>query len=201
MSRSYRTLPDRILARDRIARDRDGSVALPRIVARRAPPGDFHPLGPRTLRRYLRWVPWEYVYGLRCVELMPRRGKAIGDPYGSYRPRERKIRLYSVPKTTWTFERMGEPWKAYFRSQGAQVTDSAGAVVVEWADPTGIRVFYAYDVLFHELGHHHVHRYGTKRKMPITVRTHEFLADQRSDRLGEKLMREIERRRRAAPSI
>ncbi|HMO65131.1 MAG TPA: hypothetical protein PKE47_07920, partial [Verrucomicrobiota bacterium] len=96
MSRSFRTEPKRRIAARNVPRDADGRARLPRIVARQPRQGDVHPLPKRLLTRLLAGLPLELWHGLTRIELRAREGE-VGRPFASYHPRDRSIRLHSLP--------------------------------------------------------------------------------------------------------
>ena len=123
MARSYQTEKPSVLARYRIPRDRDNRFVYPRVIARRPSPGDVHPLSKQALSGILRQTPIEYLYGLKRIELRPRRNNKIGEPFGCYLPDEKTIWLYSSDGDTWksSFHRK-DPWLARCRADGPFAT-------------------------------------------------------------------------------
>ena len=161
-----------------IKRDKTGYPRLPRIVVREPRKGDVHPLTRDQIWYYLAMVPPAYVYGLKAVELRPRKD-ALGCPYGLYSPRDKRIWLYSCPAREWHFS--NEIWHSAkaILTWGAQIVESEGSsgdIAVQWNDPVDIELFLV-DVLLHELGHHYVHQYKSSRGMPGTRPRHEVVAE------------------------
>jgi hypothetical protein len=183
--------------------DKEGFRAMPRIVARKPRTGDIHPLTRNTIWNYLQLVPPAYVYGLKAVELRPRKD-AVGCPYGLYSPVEKRIWLYSCPSREWHFS--NEIWTRHkgVLASGAQVVTSGNAsndVVVEWNDPFDIELLFV-DVLLHELGHHYVNQYRSSRGAPATRSRAEAVANVHVGKLWRRIIANVDRieRRRAERS-
>jgi len=181
-------------------RDKDGSRALPRIVTRKPRTGDIHPLTRATISNYLLMVPPAYFYGLKAVELRPRKD-AVGCPYGLYSPDEKRIWLYSCPSREWRFSK--EIWSRHkeLLARGAQIVtsdDGSNDVVVEWNDPFDIELQFV-NVLLHELGHHYVNQYKSSRGTPATHSRNEAVADVHVTKLWQQILANLDRikRRRA----
>lgn len=174
MSRSYRTRRPAQIAASRLSRDPEGRAALPRIVVRPPAPAEVHPLAPDGIRSLLARMPEEYLYGLRRVELQTR-GRPVGRPYGFYRPPEAKIVLYSLPQRWYVPALIG--FHAIELSRcGALLQATGTGYWVWWADRADLAYFH-YEVLLHELGHHHAHRYRTRRPVPRYTDGREAQAD------------------------
>lgn len=159
-------------------RDSDDFPQMPRIVNRKPRIGDIHPLTRDQIATYLLLVPPAYVYGLKAIELRPRKN-AVGCPYGRYSVDEKRIWLYSCPAREWHFSEETWPCHKGVLSDGAKIITSENAgkeVVVEWNDPIDIELFFV-DTLLHELGHHYVNQYRSSRGRPTTNSRNEALAD------------------------
>jgi hypothetical protein len=199
MSDTFNTWPPDIYALSAHERDKHGRRVLPRILQRKPRPGDIHPLKPGTLHDCLRIVPPAYVYGLKAVELSPRRGD-VGAPYGVYLRGEKRIRLYSCPPRFWRFSSAAWPQHEGVLSRGARLVGSdedKATVLVEWLDRDNLEMVYIH-VLFHELGHHYVNQYRSSRGRPKTRKTNEIVADLHDDKISIHLMRRIAKRRAGA---
>lgn len=173
MARSFGTQQP---AADAARRKRQGEPA-PRIVVRKPRLGDVHPIARTRLRHLLKAAPQHYVQGLRYVELRPRPGAAIGQPFALYRPGEKGIILYSLP-LSWTWSGLTfEPTTVDgMRLAGAAVTSSGGDLSVRWPSRLRLGFWFWWFVLNHELGHHYRVQYRRRRRM-ATVPSEEAVAD------------------------
>jgi len=196
MSRSRNTEKESVWAALRIARDEEGEPCLPRIVARKPRCGDFHPLPKSLLVRALKDVPLEYLYGLSAIELRARQGNKVGDPYGLYRPRDKVIILYSVPKL-WVFDTMAEDYPKYLQRFGARVSQHGRQWHVYWPSRAGLAVWFFQDVVTHELGHHFAEQYKNKRSRIQGRRFREMDAELRSFRVAREVFARLRKRRKA----
>jgi hypothetical protein len=168
---------------------------MPRVVHRAPRRGDIHPLSPDDIRKVLRAVPPSYVYGLKSVELVARQ-RTVGDPFGVYLVDEQRIRLYSCPPTQWIVDGVEPGFLEAWPSRGAvAVADPGvpGRVSVRWPEPERLWNFYL-DTLFHELGHHHAHKYAASRPRPKTRRRNEDLADLHSLKIYRRIKRRLAER-------
>lgn len=175
MSRSFRTRPKDLIARDRMPRDRQGDILFPRIIIRKPRPGDCHPLNRRMIARAFEKLPLEYFYGLKEIELRARQG-GIGEPFGSYSAYAKKIILYSVPGRLWKIKNPSEGLVAAVRRYHPEIREDETGIAVVWDSAFLLRMFFL-STLFHELGHHYTHQYKGKKKPPLDVRSKEFQAD------------------------
>jgi hypothetical protein len=199
MSKTFKTLPPDIYALSSHKRDKSGYRVLPRILQRKPRAGDVHPLKLEMLQHCLWCVPPAYIYGLKAIELSRRQGD-IGAPYGVYRPREKRIRLYSCPPRLWRFSSSVWPRHEGLLSRGARVVTShedTTSVLVEWRDHDDLEMFYIH-VLFHELGHHYVEQYRSSRGRPKSRKSNEIVADLHDDRISTQLKRRIAKQRAGA---
>ena len=178
MARSYRTDPARVIARRRMPE----SVVQCRIIERRPAHGDIHPISGADLERIIRGIYKRYFYGLTAIELLPRKGSSIGQPYGEYLNDEKKIRLYSVPFPQWHFQRPIN--KDYYEVHGATVSTVGDTPTVQWRELVDVAYFMYREVFLHELGHHFHNRYRTKRPHPRTPAAKESSADRHADWLS-----------------
>ena len=191
MSHSFRTRKVTVLARNRIRRHRDGRVAYPRVIERKPAPGDVHPLPKRAVHRFLRLFPIEYVYGLRRVELRARKDNEIGNPFGCYWTDEKAIVLYSLP-AVWRVRRLGEGTRRSVEQFGAKVTVSKeeNLVEVRWPEKDGAYMdVWFLSVFTHELGHHVVEQYKTKKRSNYSRLHQEMVAERHSVRLFADYLR------------
>jgi hypothetical protein len=181
MARSYRTRPSRIIARDRIARDRSGAVRYPRIVVHPPAPGDVHPLPKALLRELLPQLLPAYLYGLKRIELRPRLGADIGRPFGIYWGSNRTIWLNSLP-LHWFLPDMTPAFRQTIQGFDALVTDTPTGAQVVW-HPIDLAAYLFFDVFLHELGHHYAVQYRTKKRFPAHLSGQEQSAEDHKCRL------------------
>ncbi len=177
MARSYRTDPAPIIARRR-------APAMPapcRIIERRPTKGDIHPVSAQQLRRIIRKLPRHYFYGLASIEFLPRRNHEIGQPYGVYRPGERRVQIYSLPFPKWQMPATTSP--DLFELHGARTEPGEGGLTIHWPALVDLAYFVYSSVILHELGHHYHQRYRTKRPHPKTFAAEETSADHHALRL------------------
>ena len=158
MSRSFRSQKESVTASRRIKRRADGSVVLPRLIEREPAPGDTHPLSKSALVRLLHSFPVEYVYGLSRIELRARQGREVGCPFACYRPDERAVLLYSLPKV-WRLRSISADFARSLTKFHADLTFEEEAVVVSWRDGAVMGLWFYCDVFTHELGHHFAEQY------------------------------------------
>lgn len=172
MSKSGRTEPPALVASRRMSTDEDGEPRLPRIVERRPFRGDVHPLPKPVLESLLPKVPPKYWYGLRAVELRARNAP-IGEPFGSYLPDEKRIRLYSLP-LEWRVTHVAEWVREGLVTYGAEVSKAEDGFRVLWPDPGWplMGLWFFNRVFGHELGHHFNFQYKGRRT-PIVGRAYE----------------------------
>jgi hypothetical protein len=177
-------------------RDKDGFRVLPSITYRKPRQGDIHPLEPSFVRDCRLAVPAAYIYGLKAVELRSRQDE-VGAPYGYYRAAEKRIVLYSCPARNWRFSNVVWPNHKGLLSRGARIAASqkdTGTVLVEWADPEELGMFYVH-VLFHEMGHHYVNQYRSSRGRPKTRKMNEVVAELHAYKISDDLKRRIAKKR------
>ena len=186
MSRSYGTEPNRLRSRQRLARQRNESQELPRIVVRKAERGFIHPLSKKLLLQALPEIPIEYVGRLREIEL--RQHQPSKRAFALYRPGELKIIIFSCPRGTWIYEELPPSERKRFRRFGAIVEQIDTFWTVDWPRPANRAAFYFFDIFLHELGHHYVFSFPRKRKVPADLNTHERLADLRRNKLRRILL-------------
>lgn len=192
MSGSHHTEPPNVYARWHAKRGRKGKVLVPRILHRAPKLGDLHPLNRNIIRNYLMDVPWSYINGLRGIECRPRKGVAVGDPFGLYSPVEKRIWLYSVPLGDWDFlhgaSSSNEGWQRYYRRLDATVSNTETGIRVSWSRPVDVELLFV-NVLFHELGHHYTHAFKRRRKLPKDLNASEGLANMHVGRLWKHVLR------------
>lgn len=188
MSRTDKTMRPSDYASRFSKRDKNGYRQLPRIVNRKPRIGDIHPLTRDQVWNYLLLVPPAYVYGLKAIELRPRKD-AVGCPYGLYSSVEKRIWLYSCPAREWHFSEEIWPRHKAVLTAGAQIIASQNAgkdVVVEWNDPIDIELLFV-DVLLHEMGHHYINQYRSSRGSPATNFREEALANVHVKKLWQQI--------------
>ncbi len=192
MSRSYGTTKESVLAGRRIKRSRTGERIIPRVISRRPRAGDIHPMGRSHVLRLLRQIPEKYTYGLARVELRARAGE-IGKPFGLYLPRDKAILLYSLP-TTWHLPSLSKGMLAGLRQYFPQIEQKKDEVVVRWPSEPIFMLWFFYEVVAHELGHHYRNQYRSKRKKSLRAMDHELVADLHARRLKELSLAAVKKR-------
>lgn len=90
MSRSFRTQKESVLAQQRMKKEKNGEIILPRVIKRKPAFGDVHPIPKKELKGILKNLPIEYVYGLSRIELRARNSE-VGQPFGYYAGDEKAI--------------------------------------------------------------------------------------------------------------
>ena len=66
-----------------------------------------------------------------------------------------------------------------------------------WPAPEVLGLWFFHDVVTHELGHHYVEQYSTRRKRPASVAAHEVVAELHSYRLSVDWFRRVRAARTA----
>ena len=151
----------------------------PKILTRKPFHKDDHPLSKSEINRVLRLIPKKYVFGLKEIELLPRKN-SVGQPFAYYSPREKKIVLYSMPKALELKSK--ELVKSILHYSGT-LESKEGILKLYWKDPIYRSIWFCHIVLFHEIGHHYMHQFKTKRKLPKSTLLHEILADLHKNRI------------------
>lgn len=192
MSRSYGTTKQSVLAGRRIKRSRTGERIIPRVISCRPRAGDIHPMGRSHVLRLLSQIPEKYIYGLSRVELRARTGE-IGKPFGLYLPRDKAIYLYSLP-TTWHVPAISKGVLAALRQYSPQIEHKENEVIVRWPDEDIFMLWFFYEVVTHELGHHYRNQYRSKRKKSLRTMDHELVADLHARRLKELSLAAVKKR-------
>lgn len=188
MSRSFRTQTATSIAERRIARRPNGDVQLPRIVERAPAPGDIHPVPKKSLRWMLEYVPVAYLYGLRRIELRPRKdGDLVGSPFGVYLHDERAVLLYSLPPV-WLYETLEERFRKSLERYNASIKPTSEGLIVRWPRRASLGLWFFGYVVTHELRHHYNERYKFKRKAHSTVAAEEASANLHADRVMEAIL-------------
>lgn len=175
MSRSYRTRPKNIIAKERMPRDKDRQIIFPRIIVRKPRPGDIHPINRGGIAKAFDKLPIDYFYGLKEIELRAR-PREIGKPFGKYSRSSKKIILYSVPEKQWKISNPSEGLIDALNRYKAKIIKTENGIIVEWEADFLLFMFFL-SILFHELGHHYVNQYKNKKKPPIDVNLNEYFAD------------------------
>ena len=189
VARSYRTEKPAVQARE-LARYASRPL---RIVERRPRRGDVHPMDGKEFRWVLPLVPREYLYGLRRIELRPRKSNIVGMPFGLYRRREKAIILYSLPlKWSWLGPAGDHPTLRRLRVAGALITTAPHEVVVEWRSIRRLSLWWWWVVVTHELGHHFRYQFRARRSMSAKEET---LAELHRRRLFRTVGRRLRERK------
>jgi hypothetical protein len=177
MTDSHRTARERYQAAWNTPRDRFGRAVLPRITEHPPRPGDVHPLERRTLLKLLPAVPLRFLHGLNGIELRARESEDFGNPFGSYQPHFKLVRLYSTPYPEWPYRSDVLNPNSILGQCGASLLRRGGQGFLLWPSRVAIARYYFARILAHELGHHHVYQYKHKRRIPGSSRGHEGRAD------------------------
>lgn len=181
MSKSFRDRPKWKTAELKFPKDREKKFIYPRVIQSACLKKEYFPLNKVAFSALLRFLPKEYIYGLKKIELRPRPGKEIANPLAYYRSGEKTIFLFSVPKGIWKFDKIGNT--GYYELHGAAITTNAdSSVTVVWKDRLDLAFMY-YVVFLHELGHHYQHQYRTKKGIPNSSASREKFADFISSKL------------------
>lgn len=193
MARSRHTEPPHLYVKGRFPVDAEGRPIFPRIVRRRPRPGDVHPIERKQMGGLMALVPPEYLYGLNRVELRPRVDE-VGKPYGYYSPGEKFIVLYSTP-LIWDLGPVSEASSrldqlVFLESTGAEVRSEQDRLMVCWA-PVDLEMFYIWQVVLHELGHHYSNQWKRRRKRPPWGRYQEIIAELHKQKLSARIIRKF----------
>jgi hypothetical protein len=117
------------------------------------------PCSVDDVAQVIKRVPARHLSGLTGVYLMGGTAAQMRSnrrTFGQYHTGERRIYLYPVPAAFLTgfSEKTSRPSDIQgYLMAGATVTSRAGANELRF-DADSLRVFYLYDVLLHEIGHH-----------------------------------------------
>lgn len=155
MSRSYRTQKKSITVENKILRDLNGSIVLPRIIVRKPKRGDIHPISKRDLLRALEKTPTEYLYGISRIELRLRQSEEIGKPFAYYSKRDKSIVSYSLP-ANWSFKTLSSGLRKSISRYYGIIEESPDGVQVKWPERIILSLWFLEEVVNHELGHHFV---------------------------------------------
>jgi hypothetical protein len=164
------------------------AAPLPQIVVKRPSKGCFHPALRRDIEHVLRFFGEEYAYGVRRIVL----GRADVGCQASRSPgysHRLVLGTLLVPGTVILYEQPVPPWvlSGRLRAEDAARLTRAGAVleelgpgqqtVVHWPGCT-LRDFMLFDGLMHEIGHHTLQHYKSKRSVRVArTADHEAFAD------------------------
>lgn len=192
MSDSYRTQKESVLAARRIKRDVKGNPVYPRIVVKPPSDGDIHPLTKQDLNRLFKRIPIEYLYGLKRIELRPRKNKEVGSPFGQYCASERVITLFSLPDE-WKLKSIGSSIFCSLTKFYAEISEEKDFVIVRWRDQSVMCLWYYCDVFTHELGHHYRAQYRHKNGGLGKYEHEEFVAELHAKRFTDALFRKNKR--------
>ncbi|HLK56515.1 MAG TPA: hypothetical protein VKU00_08125, partial [Chthonomonadaceae bacterium] len=128
--------------------------------------------------------------GISCIRLRRECGVTPqGIVFGEYLP-SGEIHLYAVPSHTWVLPYLlHDADLAAFARYGCrwELDVTRERTTLAWK-PTGLRDFYLYAVLAHELGHHLLQYHKGKRQTALCRRSdHEKRADLHSHRVQVRL--------------
>ena len=192
MARSRHTDPPRVVAHRMDVRT---GMARARVVVRRPRHGDVHPIPKSVVESLLVIVPGEYAHGLRRVELRARQGP-LGKPYAEYRRDEKVVVIYSVP-TEWKLRSIPEWEQRSMHRFGADLEHRGDSWLVRWNDLEGLAYWFAYVVLFHELGHHFSDQYHRRKGRIFGRQYREAFADATARRIHRALLKRLRSRRQS----
>ncbi len=195
MSKSFRDQKPQHLANRKLNIKSGDEKVLPRIIERKPYPGDIHPIDTSALRRALKLeVPQEYLYGISRIELRPRQGPEIGQPYGVYFTDEKSIILYSLP-LEWRFSELSESSAIRFERAGAKVEHHDKETKVKWESRSRLAFWFFTNVVIHELGHHYRHQYKISVGSPGSTWHEEYQADIHAKRILDFIFKRIRAKR------
>jgi hypothetical protein len=169
------------------------------VVERRPRQGDIHPIPKDIVEALLVVIPSEYAHGLRRVELRARQGP-LGQPYAEYRRGEKVVVIYSVPRQ-WEMRSIPEYEQRSMSSFGARLERRGDSWLVQWSDLEGLTFWFAYVVLFHELGHHFSDQYHRRRGWINGRPYREAFADGTARRIHRALLKRMRLRRQSGGAV
>jgi hypothetical protein len=161
-----------------------GAPAIPRIVEHEPRPGDIHPVTRSMLLRLLAGMGPHLLKGVSRIELRARVSPDVGNPHGTYSPRDEMIRLFSVPFPDWPCELEVLSPRSRWARFGATLIFRDGQPFIHWTRVEDLARYYFVVVFAHELGHHYVYRHRRYRSLPQTMRGHEQRANRIMWHLG-----------------
>src|SRR5262245_15196678 len=177
MAHSRGTSRKHAQAQRRMPRNCLGQVVLPRVIEHPPRPGDVHPLDRRTLLKLLPTLPLRFLHGLREIDLRARKSAEVGQPFGTYQPYFKLIRLYSTPYPDWPTSLDTLDPKSLVGRCGGSLIERDGQRFLRWPSRMALARYFFTRVFAHELGHHHVYQYKHKRPLPGSSRGHEDRAN------------------------
>ena len=184
MHSSTRPVRMRTVTRAHRLRTQSNAPAVPRIVEHDPRPGDIHPVTRAMLLRLLPSLPKPLLRNISSIELRARVSPEVGNPYGTYSPRDAMIRLFSVPFPDWPCKLEVLRPQSGLASCGATLIAREGQSFIHWNRTLDVARFYFAVVLAHELGHHYVYLNRRRRQLPETMRGHEQRASRLMWRIG-----------------
>jgi hypothetical protein len=122
-------------------------------------------------------VPIRFLYGLNGIELRARESEDFGNPFGTYQPHFKLVRLYSTPYPEWPYPSDVLSPDSILGRCGASLLRRDGQRFLLWPGRRAIARYCFARILAHELGHHHAYQYKHKRSLPGSSRGHEGKAD------------------------
>ena len=163
------------------------------IRAQKPLPGTLHPLNPRDIRGLIEALGPASLYGIPCIRLRRECGVTPqGIVFGEYLL-SGEIHLYAVPSLTWKLPYLLQDSNlAAFVRHGChcEVEEEIERTTLIWS-LSGLRTYYLYEVLAHELGHHLLQYHKGKRSATLCRRAdHEKWADLHSSRVQARLRNE-----------
>ena len=179
MSKSYRTLPPRVLANRKL-----GSIKTA-IVEGKCVKNDCHPLNKAMIKELIKELPVEFVNGLKSIKLSDRNSRKIGCPYAVYREDEKSIIMYSVPKQEWVFSNLSQNVRDMYFEHGAEEIQNESSIIINWVSSLDLAYFMFKEVFLHEIGHHFINQYKCRNKQPMREVENELLANLHADRLSK----------------
>ncbi len=178
MSKSYRTLPPRILA----SRKRESTKTS--IIERKCVKNDYHPINRAMIKEFIKELPAEFIYGLKSIELSDRDSRTIGEPYAVYREDEKSIIIYSVPNQAWVFTSLPQNVRGMYFEHGAEETEKNSSIIITWKTSLDLAYFMFKEVFLHEIGHHYIFQYRCRNKQPRRELENELVAELHAERLS-----------------
>ena len=182
MSKSYRTLPPRVLAKRNLESTKTA------IVERKCVKNDCHPINKAMIKEFIKELPVEFVNGLKSIELSDRNSRKIGCPYAVYRENEKSIIMYSVPKQIWVFSDLSQSLRDMYFEHGAEEIQNENSIIITWVSSLDLAYFMFKEVFLHEIGHHFINQYKCKNKQPRREVENELLASLHADRLSKNAL-------------
>lgn len=142
----------------------------------------YRPYSVENIHRILSLIPAEFLQELNGVYILggtKKQEKSANSlyRYGCYDPNNQNIYLHPYPRKLLqeTYRKKPKPSKLQeFTRAGIEFVATKGGWNLEWTED-GLKYFYMYDVLLHEIGHH-VDRENTHKNTAASERYAEWFA-------------------------